>query len=288
MRFLFFIFFVTTGALAQSIGSFTSSTASLSTSTMEKLRESYKISYFSEVLGPSIKKWDDNEINERGEKQGTPMMMYHSFNVRYLLTQTFNLFMNPRVSTVIGDRNDLRETDDQNVLVMDDWQFGVFNTFYKSKTFQYNQRLTHRHPFSRASQNSGIDSQIEWQHDLTWMPTSALRIIHWNNYRYYAYENEVNEERYRINFTTLLNYTLNDNWNVQYMHELDLQHRNPKEGPDQKDANFFKRYKHYNNVGIGYSPVPNLTFIPFLRMMDERNIRNETMMVGLWILGRVL
>lgn len=292
MKIWFLVLLLSGGAFAQTTKTSATNTSSTELSSLSwgKIKERFRISYFSETLGPSIKKWDDNEIEDDGRKKREPMTMYHSFNVRYSLTEKFNLFLSPRVSTVIGDRNDLRKNSDPHVVVMDDWQFGIFYTFYKTPTFQYNNRFTHRAPFSTKSRNENIDSQIEWQHDFTWMPRPEWRIILWNNYRYYAFNEDATEERYRINFTTLINYQINDKFNAQMMHEWDMQHRNTNDSssPKHRDPLFLKRYKNYFSYGMGYSPVPSLTIIPFLRILDERNIRNETTMVGLWILGRVI
>lgn len=265
-------------------------TGTVSTTAPGFWQRNFKINYFSETLGPSVKRWDDNEIEDDGVKKREPITMYHSFNVRYLMTEKFNLFMSPRVNTVIGDRNDLRATQEQHVLYSDDWQFGIFYTWVKTTNFQYNNRLTHREPFSRKSRFENINSQVEWQHDFTYAFTPALRAILWNNYRYYAYNQDGTDERYRINFTTLLNYVVNDKFNVQVMHEWDMQHRNPKDADNDKhrDAFFFKRYKNYASFGVGYSPTQNFTIIPFIRVLDERDVRNETTMVGLWLLGKVI
>lgn len=257
---------------------------------LQRLKEKFRINYFSETLGPTVKKWDDNEYTDEGRKDVVPMSMYHSFNVRYAMTQKFNLFMSPRFTTVIGDRNDIYDDMEQNNFYVDDWQFGFMYTFLRTQNFQYNQRLTHREPFSRKSRNEHLDSQIEWQHDMTYAVSPAFRIIHWNNYRLYAYDGQSSTERYRINFRTLFNYAINDKWNVQYVHELDLQHRNPHKSnnPKHRDMNFMKPYHDYSSFGVGYSPIRDLTFIPFVRLLDNGNIRNETTMVGLWVLGRVI
>ena len=266
------------------------SEADLSFFSLAHLKSHFKINYFSETLGPTIKKWDDNEYLDDGRRDRVPMTMYHSFSARYLVTEKFNLFVSPRFSTVIGDRNDLKDNMEQKNVYMDDWQLGIFYTFYKTNTFQYAQRFTHREPFSRKSRNELIESQVEWQHDITWAVTPAMRIIFWNNYRYYAYNSESPWERYRINFRTLFNYSLNDKWLIQYMHELDLQHSNPKDKAASKhrDMNFIKPYHDYSSFGVGYSPIRDLTFIPFIRLLDNKNIRNETTIVGLTILGKVL
>lgn len=262
---------------------------------LESLKTQFKINYFSETVGPSIKKWDDNEVyyndsTQTYSKSRTPMTMYHSFNVRYLYSDQLNIFMSPRFSTVFGDRNDLKSTQEQRNIYSDDWQFGIFYTLIKNKNFQYNNRLTHRAPISKNSQDENIISQVEWQHDLTYAFTPSLRGILWNNYRYYVYNENSTIERYRINFTGLLNYTLNDTWNVQFMNDFDLQHRGDKDVNSPKHRKFFnmKRNRNYMSFGVGYTPIRNLTFIPYVRILDERNIRNETTTLGLWILGKLI
>lgn len=254
----------------------------------QKLKERTKISYFSETLGPSVKKWDDNEVNVDGTRSNMPVRTFHSLNNRFRMVDQLSLYVSSRFVSVIGDRNELRETDDQNVLQMDDWQFGLSYDFYKSQNLSYSQRLTHRHPFSTYSKNSGIDSQIEWQHAFTWQPKTGWRVIHWNTYRYYQYEARSENERYRINFTTLLNYDINDKWLTQVQYEWDMQHRNPNNGPQEKAWNFFKKYENHLSMGVGYSPVRNLTFIPFIRTMELADIRNENTIVGMFVLGKVL
>lgn len=290
MKMFLFLLLVCSQAFGQSTSTVNTTQSDSSPFSLLKLKEKFKISYFSETLGPSITKWQDNEVDDDGTIKRDPTTSYHSFNTRYLLTPNFNLFMSSRFSTVLGNRSELPEYYDQNAFRIDDWQFGIFNTFVKSPNFQYNQRLTHRAPFSKKSKGEHIDSQIEWQHDFSVVVTRALRVIHWNTYRYYAYNEKSTIERHRINFTTLFNYTLNDKWLVQMMHYWDLQHRNPKDesNPKHRDFSFLKKYHNYISFGVGYSPVRDITFIPFIRSVDGATLRNETTIVGLTILGRVL
>lgn len=296
MKILCLLLLLSTLAHAQSSASLSSGSAT-NTSTFkfptfdwQKVKSKFKIGYFSETLGPSVKKWDDNEIEDDGSRKREPMTMYHSFNVRMLTGEKFNLFMSPRFNTVIGDRNDLRPNQDDNVMMMDDWQFGVYYTFITQPTFNYAQSLTHRAPFSTKSRNENIDSQIEWQHLVNWALLPQLRVLHWTNLRYYDFNSEATEERYRANWRTIFNYTINDKWNTQLAYEFDLQHRNPND-PDKgkfREANFMKRYHSYTSLAVGYSPVPSWTIMPFVRTVDERNIRNETTILGLWVLGKVI
>lgn len=292
--FLIMLFFVSS-AFAQSTATVSSrptntSSFSLPTLNWEKIKSKMRINYFSETLGPSLNRWDDNEIGDDGTKQPEPTTMYHSFNVRFLTGKQFNLFMSPRFATVFGDRNDLRPTQDDNVLMMDDWQFGIMYTFIATPTFNYNQSLTHRQPFSVKSKNENIDSQVEWNHMVNWAIKPSLRLLHWTNFRHYQYNDEGRDDRYRVNFRNILVHTFNDKWSAQLSYELDLQHRNPKDpsNVNYKEMNYMKRYHSYTSVAVGYTPIPNWTFLPFIRTVDERNIRNETTILGLWVLGRVI
>lgn len=277
-------------AFAQSTAEVNTSQAEVETSLWKSFKERTRISYFSETLGPSIEKLDDNERNDDGTIADDPTTMYHSFSMRFKMNSWFDLYMSPRFSTVFGNRNDLPDYWDKQAVRMDDWQFGFYTNFVKTQNFQYRQRLTHRAPFSKKSKNEKIISQVEWQHDFTYSVSPAFRVILWNNYRYYHYNSQSANERYRINFTSLFNYTLTDKWLVQFMHELDLEHKNKKDKnhPDHRDFNYMKPYHHYYSFGVGYSPIKQLTFIPFLRMTDGIALRNETTIVGLTILGTVL
>lgn len=262
----------------------------VSSFSLEKIKANFRINYFSELTATSIKKLNDNEINDDGTYDRVPTTMYHSFNVQYRLLGNWSLFMSPRFSTVLGDRGDLYPGSDPHVMTMDDWQFGVLYNFIRTPTLSYNQTLTHRAPFSNKSKNEFIDSQVEWQHFATWAITPAWRLLAWHTYRYYHYDSRSTTERYRISWRNILNYSWNDKWNTQIGYELDLQHRNKKDNdhPKHRVLNHMKRYHSYISLGMGYSPVRNLTFMPFIRTLDERNIRNETTVVGMWILGRVL
>ncbi|MCM2351556.1 MAG: hypothetical protein NDI69_16150 [Bacteriovoracaceae bacterium] len=290
MKMFLFLLLVCSQAFGQSTTTVNTTQSDSTPFSLLRLKEKFKISYFSETLGPSIKKWQDNEVNDDGTAADDPTTMYHSLNVRYVLNQKVDLYMSPRFSTVFGNRSELPDYWDKNAVRNDDWQFGFYYNFIKNPTLQYRQRLTHRAPFSKKSKSENIDSQIEWQHDFTYLVSPAIRIILWNNYRFYAYNEEATSERYRVNFTTLVNYTLNDKWLLQVMHDWDMQHRTTTDqsSPKHRDFWYMKKYNNYLSFGAGYSPVRDLTFIPFLRFLDETNIRNETTIVGLTILGRVL
>lgn len=266
------------------------SQATISSFSLEGIKARTRIDYFSETLGFNINRIDDNEIEDDGAKKREPVAMYHSFNLRFKTFGDLSLFMSPRFVTVIGDRNDIRANADPHVIMMDDWQFGLYYTMLKTPTFNYAQLLTHREPYSTKSRNENIESQVEWTHQVSWVFAPAFRLLHWTNFRYYDYNEQAIEERHRVNVQNIVNYTIDDKWNAQIAYELDMQHRNRKDEdhPKHRDTNFMKRYRSYTSIGIGYTPTPSLTLIPFIRTLDERNIRNETTVVGLWVLGKVL
>lgn len=285
------IFAQTSGTSVPSTAGNTSS-IEMSSFSLQNIRSRTKISYFSETLGPSFSKWDDNEVDAEGERQRFPVRTFHSMNTQFRLAGNFSLFLSPRFITVIGDRNELRKNDDQHVFQPDDSQFGFQYEFVRRPDLVYQQRLTHRAPISSASKDSSIDSQIEWTHVVTWQPAPkklpGLRVLHWNNYRYYKYEPQIESERYRINFNTIFNYDFNDKWRTQVMYELDMQHRNPTQGPKERDRNFFKKNENHLSFGVGYSPIKDFSIIPFVRAQELADVRNENTIYGLWLLGRVL
>jgi hypothetical protein len=288
MKMLFLFLLVSSSVFAQSSEPAKgSSEVELPAWSFQKLKERVRINYFAETFGPNIVKWDDNEVNSDGTRSNLPMRTFHSFNNQVKLFDANYFILSARFVTVIGDRNELTDRDDTNVFQMDDWQIGFGRDFIKTKTFTYAQRLTHRHPFSTYSKNSGIDSQIEWTHTVNWALAPKWRILHWNNYRYYVYNAETESERYRINFNTILNYDINDKWRTQLMYEWDMQHRNPSKGPKKQDWNYFKVYENHLSWGIGYNPFDGWSVIPFIRAMELADIRKENTIVGLWILGKV-
>lgn len=293
MKTFLLLLLISTQVFAQSTAQAPSapvSQAAVSSFSFKSIKAKFKINYFSETLGPSINKWDDNEIGDNGTKQPEPTTMYHSPTVRFSLIENLSLFLNPRFSTVFGDRNDIRANSDPHVLQMGDWRMGFYYGVINKPKFNYAQILTHRAPYSTKSRNENIDSQIEWTHQATLSLAPALRLLHWTNFRYYEFNEDSTIERHRINWRTILNYSFNDKWNAQLGYEFDLQHRNSNDSsnPKHRDFSFMKRYHSYTNIGIGYSPIADLTIMPFIRSVDERNIRNETTIVGLWLLGKVL
>lgn len=283
---IFFALFV----LALDVQSQTVSTTTLQQPSLLRWRENLKVRYFGEVVGSNLEKWDDNQYDQNGEKLPTPANFYNQFNIQYKIFSRTSLLVSPRFFAQFGDRNELSNKEDQHVVYTDDWQFGVVQELYKSKQLIFSGRLTHRHPFSNYSQNSQIDSQIEYQNDVTVLATPAISVLHWNTYRYYAYEAGKNEDRYRINFTTIFNYAFSDKWKGQIFHELDLQHRAPKYGNrdvNKQDWNYFEKNKNHLALAFGYAPTPNLTILPFVKALNDERWDWDTTQMGVWVLGKV-
>ncbi|MBY0515890.1 MAG: hypothetical protein K2P81_03205 [Bacteriovoracaceae bacterium] len=264
------------------------SVTSLTSRASQHMLERSKVSYFGEMSGPSAKKWDDNQINPDGSKSRDPINMWHSFNMMYRMFNSTSLYMSPRFVTVFGDRNDLKETQDQHVVVMDDWQFGFSQNWVKTNEVSWDTRLSHRAPISTESKQSNIDSQIELLQVVTWKPLSQVFILSQSNIRYYKYEPQVDSERYRLNQMTAINWIFNDKWKAQVFNEFDVQHRNSKNGSDKKDWNYFKKDKDVIAFGMGYNPNPSLTIMPFIKALNDTDIRPETMQIGFWAFGKLI
>ncbi len=279
-------------AFAQTSATFASPLSNTSSTTFgnwntERLHNYLKVTYFGELSGSSIKKWDDNQINAQGQRTRDPMSMWQSFNILTKLYDRTSFFMSPRFFTVIGDRNELRPNQDQNIVVMDDWQFGINQNWIKTDKVSWDSRLTHRAPFSIASRNEQLNSQVELLQVVTWKPIPQIFVFSQTNARYFMYKAGVEEERYRLNQMTAINWIFNDKWKAQIFNEFDLQHRNPTSGSQHRDWNYFKKYKNYPAVGLGYNPLPHLTLMPYLKALNDVDIRPETVMFGLWAFGTV-
>ncbi len=248
------------------------------------------MTYFGELLGSNLEKWDDNQYDQFGEKTPTPTNYYNQFNLQYRILPATSVFISPRFLMQIGDRNELSEKEDRNNVTIDDWQIGVLQEYFRNKSLTFRGRLSHRHPLSKASQNSLIDSQIEYQSDLMWLATPRVTVLFWNTLRYYAYEAEKNENRYRINTTTIANYSFNDQWGIQIFHEWDMQHRAPKEGNrnlNKQKWNYFEKNKNHVALGVGYSPTKGWSIIPFVKALNDEDWSAKTTQIGMWVLGRI-
>lgn len=277
------------------------STGSFGSGFMQQVRERLRISYFGELYGPNAKKWDDNQYDGAGTKMTDPVQMWHNFNVSTKLFGKTSFVMSPRFYTIFGDRNDIvRNNDsnerrrrqarqDENVVVMDDWQFGFQQNIIKEEKVTWDSRLTHRAPFSTVSQTANIDSQIEWMQGVTWKPIPQIFVLSQSTLRYYMYEEQVTEERYRMNQLTAFNWIFNDKWKVQLFNEFDMQHRNPKDknANGHKQWNYFLKNKNIIATGLGYNFSPNLTIMPYIKALNDEDIRPETLQIGFWAFGKV-
>ena len=286
MKFFLFLVLVTTNLWAQS-----TSTINWEGPSWERLRARMKIGYMNFATGPSIKKWDDNEISDQGTKNREPVSMYHSFNSRINLVGQNDLFIVPRFATAMGDPGDLRPEQDHHSLMMDDWDFGFYRTIVKKQSLDYGISTTYRKAWSvKTRDNEKVDHFYVFTNWLNWALTDNWRLLHWSSFTYYDFKPESTIERYRFNLRSIMSYSLTDRWSAQLGYEIDMQHVNPRDSSNAKhrDSNFFKRYHSYITAGVGVSPIHHWTVMPYLRAMDERNIRNETLALGFMIFGRVL
>lgn len=296
MKTFLLLLLVCTQVYAQSTATLPSAPAANTTTTTfpslswEKIKSKMRVNYFNFATGPNLKRMDNNETLDNGTQDIVPTAMYHSLNIRYNIQGNFDLFISPRMITPMGDRKELKPGMDDNAVMADDWDFGGYYTFINKPTFNYAQALTYRVPFSNKSRGENVDRFYVHQQVINWSIAPEWRFLHWTQFNYYDFNNQSSSTRYRLLFRNLLNYTITDKWMTQFGYEIDLQHRNPKDSANEKyrHQNFFKRYHSYLTLGLGYSPVRNWTFLPYIRSLDERNIRMETTALGFMIMGRLI
>ena len=295
MKTFLLLLLVCTQTYAQSTATVSSNPGNTTTTSFpslswEKIKSKMRVNYFNFATGPNLKRMDNNETLDDGTQDIVPTSMYHSVNVRYNIVGQFDFFATPRMITPMGDRHELKKGMDDNAVMADDLDLGGYYTFVRTPTFNYAHALTYRVPFSNKHRREGVDRFYVHQQLVNWALAPQWRVLHWTQFTYYDYDNQQKNARHRLLFRNILNYTFNDRWNAQVSYELDLQRRNPKDSANEKyrSQNFMKRYHSYIGFGVGYSPVQNWTFLPFIRSLDERNVRMETTQLGFMIMGRLI
>lgn len=295
MKTFLILLLVCTQVYAQSTATMPTAPANTTTSSIpslswEKIKSKMRVNYFNFATGPNLKRMDNNETLDDGTQDIVPTAMYHSLNIRYNIAGEFDYFMTPRMITPMGDRKELKPGMDDNDVMADDWDFGGYYTFIRKQTFNYAHALTYRVPFSNKHRREHVDRFFVHQQLVNWAILPQLRLLHWTQFSYYDYDNQSSSVRHRLLFRNILNYTFNDKWNAQLGYEIDLQRRNPKDSANEKyrDQAYLKRYHSYTSIGVGYTPIQNWTVLPYIRTLDERNIRMETTQLGFMIMGRLI
>lgn len=295
MKTFLILLLVCTQVYAQSTATMPAAPANTNTTTFpslswERIKSKMRVNYFNFATGPNLKRMDNNETLDDGTKDIVPTAMYHSLNIRFNISGNFDFFAAPRMVTPMGDRHELKDGMDDNAFMADDLDLGGYYTFISKPTFNYAHALTYRIPYSNKSRGEQVDRFYVHQQLVNWSLAPEWRVLHWTQFTYYDFNNQATSARYRLLFRNLLNYTINDKWMIQTGYEIDLQHRNPKDSANEKyrAQNFFKRYHSYTTLGVGYTPVHGWTFLPYIRTLDERNIRMETTALGFMIMGRLI
>lgn len=250
-------------------------------------RKNLRIGYFGDYTFTTLKKLDDNQYNSDGTKNPMPISLLNEFNITYNVTPKLALYTKPEFYVVTGDRNDLDDSYDRNLVTMGDLLLGFQYRAYRGPKVNYNIRVTHGHPFSKYSRDQQINSETDFQNFIIWFPTRKITMLIWNTYRYYFYDSEVNSKRYRINNRFIFSYNWNDKWGYQFNSEFVLQHRSRKEGPGQRKWNHFSVYRNTLSWGVTYKLSNYLTLIPNVEAQDLENVRWETLQFGVTFLGRV-
>lgn len=295
MKTFLLLLLVCTQVYAQSTATMPSAPANTTSTTIPSLswqaiKARSRVNYFNFATGPNLKRMDNNETLDDGTQDIVPTAMYHSLNIRFRTFGALDFVMTPRMITPMGDRRELRDGMDDNAVMADDWDFGGQYTYINKPTFNYAHIATYRVPFSNKHRTELVDRFYVFQQQINWAIRPELRLLHWTQLNYYDYDNQARNARHRLLFRNILNYTFNDKWNAQIGYEIDLQRRNPKDSahPKYRGQEFLKRYHSYTSFGVGYSPVRNWTVLPYIRTLDERNIRMETTQLGFMIMGRVI
>jgi len=254
------------------------------------LDEHLQVRYFSEFLGPSVTKWDDNQVdvskNGNYVKNSEPIGIFHQFSLRWKVMDDTRVFVEPRFTTHFGSRSDIPSTDDQGNLRTEDFRAGLMSNYWTSDSKEWSTtvRVGNRFPMSRASMNADITAQPEALHITSWQINKDVNVSLWNQIRYYWYEPGVDKERWRLYTGPSVTYTFNDTYSLFVMYEHENQH-NAAEGK--------RAYLHSTNIlqdlyaGVNINLNPSLTVYPFIRAAQVSTFDDETLQVGAWIMGSI-
>lgn len=275
------------------------SVATEESGTMKILKEKLQIRYFGEFLGPGIKKWDDNQIDVDGHggggkgkvaRQTTPINLFNQFSFRWKVAPSTRAFWDARFTTQFGDRNELGDGEDQQVIVQEDQRVGLNYGYWTSadKVWSTSFLPRVRLPTSEASQDSNIVLQPDFLHVTSFQATPSLNISLFNAVRYYWYEQKVDSERYRIYTSPSITYVFNDTFEFFMSYEHELQHRD-----SEGKSNFFLLRESLQDIyaGVNINVTPSITVFPFLRLAQLQRLefedQNKTAQVGFWLMGNI-
>ncbi len=259
-----------------------------------------QIRYFAELLGSSIDKLEDNQIwtgtgeirgTRKAPRQSDPLNLFNQFSFRFLVGENTRLYVEPRFFLQFGDRNDLvndakadGSSVDAQVIQQLDHRIGFMSNYWTSadKKWSTTYRLGTRLPTDRASKNSNIVLQPEALHITNFTPNTKWSFGLWNQLRYYWYEEQVDNERWRLYTGPSMTYTINDIWSIFVMYEHELQHSAP-----EGKRHFLYGQESLQDVyaGVNYNINPSFTVYPFIRFSQVSRVDPETMQWGLWLMA---
>lgn len=280
----------TTGSTAASAANTTSGDVSESR-TMKLLRDHLQVRYFAEFLGPNVKRLDDKSVDTDSKGNYAagedPINTFHQLSLRWRTGKTTRVFVEPRFTTQMGNREALQNAGKESGVVRaEDFRAGVMDVYWTSedKVWSTTYRLGNRFPTSEASRDANITAQPEGLHILSWTPNKDWNVSLWNQLRYYWYEPQVENERWRLYTGPSVTYTINDTFSIFAMYEHEQNHAAPA-----GKRNYFHSTNSLQDLyaGVNINITQSLTIYPFIRMAQLKKFNDETMQIGAWVMGAV-
>jgi hypothetical protein len=270
------------------------STGSTDSATMKILKDRLQVRYFAEFLGPQANRWDDNQVdaddNGRFTKSSEPINMFNQFSIRWRVKDQNRLAIEPRFTTHFGDRNELGQNEDTQVVRMEDFRIRYNMPYWASADKVYSTVLSvgNRFPTSRASKDANIVAQPEFLHITNFQATPSLSFSLWNQLRYYWYESKVDRERYRFYTGPSMTYVFNDTFELFVMYEHELQHNQPE---GKRAYNYTQESLQDTYMGVNININPSFTIYPFIRLAQlkrwEYEDQRDTAQIGAWLMGSI-
>ncbi|MBY0518069.1 MAG: hypothetical protein K2P81_14265 [Bacteriovoracaceae bacterium] len=264
------------------------STAEVDNSTMGILKQRLQIRYFSELLGPNFKKWDDNQVDTDAKgnfsRSSSPTNMFNQVSFRWLVAENTRVAIEPRFTTQFGDRNELDKNDDKQVVVQEDHRIRIYKNYWNSENKIWSTTLSfgNRFPTSRASKDGNIIAQPEILHITSAQVTPSLNFSLWNQARYYWFEQKVDRERYRFYTSPSMTYTFNDTYSAYVQYEFEIQHNQPE---GKRKYNYTVESLQDLYLGLNINLTQSFTVMPFIRTPTMKKFSDQTLHVGAWFMA---
>jgi hypothetical protein len=257
-------------------------------SSFDKFYDRLKISYFGAYQGSCLTDWERGACDEKGVKD--PSYAHNLFNqvsFNYNFGAKFNLVINPRFTVYTGSTAGHDKTQ-LGMVVLEDPLVGFAGAWYSSpdKKLTLWTRFGARLPVSQTSRDRDITWQPEAFNIFSYDIDKTWQLGLYTQFRWWIYEQQYTNKRYRIFAAPYVLYTMNDTTKFQLFYEHYSEARNnPPAGTKHSK---FQSYWSNAMAAVSLDLTPKVNFFPYVGYMlnTDYAIKEQPadpLWVGFWL-----